>query len=360
MQKWCKVVVADDSAFMRLVIARVLNEDDEIEVVGMASNGAEAVELVKSLHPSVVTLDVEMPIMDGLTALELIMRDCPTPVVMVSALTKEGAEVTMKALQLGAVDFIAKPSGSISLDFHKVKNELVGKVKAAARAKLRILPTLKPLRLIQAVSSEAPKEWAAVVIGASTGGPAAVRYVLSQLPSNLPAAVLLVQHMPVGFTKFFADNLNQVSALPVHEARDGETIQPQKVYLAPSGFHLLVERGGRLKLDTSPPLHNVRPAADKTFDSAANVFKQKCIGIVMTGMGSDGAIGLLTVKELGGRKMVQAPETCVIPSMPESALKLGAAQESVPLEKLPQRITEVVNEVVKTSQTKSAVEAAGA
>ncbi len=360
MQKWCKVVVADDSAFMRLVIARVLNEDDEIEVVGMASNGAEAVELVKSLRPSVVTLDVEMPIMDGLTALELIMRDCPTPVVMVSALTKEGAEVTMKALQLGAVDFIAKPSGSISLDFHKVKNELVGKVKAAARAKLKILPTLKPLRLIQAVSSEAPKEWAAVVIGASTGGPAAVRYVLSQLPSNLPAAVLLVQHMPVGFTKFFADNLNQVSALPVHEARDGETIQPQKVYLAPSGFHLLVERGGRLKLDTSPPLHNVRPAADKTFDSAANVFKQKCIGIVMTGMGSDGAIGLLTVKELGGRTMVQAPETCVIPSMPESALKLGAAQESVPLEKLPQRITEVVNEVVKTSQTKSAVEAAGA
>jgi len=360
MRKWCKVVVADDSAFMRLVIARVLNEDDEIEVVGMASNGAEAVELVKSLRPSVVTLDVEMPIMDGLTALELIMRDCPTPVVMVSALTKEGAEVTMKALQLGAVDFIAKPSGSISLDFHKVKNELVGKVKAAARAKLKILPTLKPLRLIQAVSSEAPKEWAAVVIGASTGGPAAVRYVLSQLPSNLPAAVLLVQHMPVGFTKFFADNLNQVSALPVHEARDGETIQPQKVYLAPSGFHLLVERGGRLKLDTSPPLHNVRPAADKTFDSAANVFKQKCIGIVMTGMGSDGAIGLLTVKELGGRTMVQAPETCVIPSMPESALKLGAAQESVPLEKLPQRITEVVNEVVKTSQTKSAVEAAGA
>lgn len=357
MQKWCKVVVADDSAFMRLVIARMLNEDDEIEVVGMASNGAEAVELVKSLRPSVVTLDVEMPIMDGLTALELIMRDCPTPVVMVSALTKEGAEVTMKALQLGAVDFIAKPSGSISLDFHKVKNELVGKVKAAARAKLKILPTLKPLRLIQAVSSEAPKEWAAVVIGASTGGPAAVRYVLSQLPSNLPAAVLLVQHMPVGFTKFFADNLNQVSALPVHEARDGETIQPQKVYLAPSGFHLLVERGGRLKLDTSPPLHNVRPAADKTFDSAANVFKQKCIGIVMTGMGSDGAIGLLTVKELGGRTMVQAPETCVIPSMPESALKLGAAQESVPLEKLPQRITEVVNEVVKTSQTKSAVEA---
>ncbi|MEM1544628.1 MAG: response regulator, partial [Candidatus Bathyarchaeia archaeon] len=223
MRKWCKVVVADDSAFMRLVIARVLNEDDEIEVVGMASNGAEAVELVKSLRPSVVTLDVEMPIMDGLTALELIMRDCPTPVVMVSALTKEGAEVTMKALQLGAVDFIAKPSGSISLDFHKVKNELVGKVKAAARAKLKILPTLKPLRLIQAVSSEAPKEWAAVVIGASTGGPAAVRYVLSQLPSNLPAAVLLVQHMPVGFTKFFADNLNQVSALPVHEARDGET-----------------------------------------------------------------------------------------------------------------------------------------
>ncbi|MCS7186898.1 MAG: chemotaxis response regulator protein-glutamate methylesterase [Armatimonadetes bacterium] len=350
MQKWCKVVVADDSAFMRLVITRVLNEDSEIEVVGTASNGAEAVELVKALRPSVLTLDVEMPVMDGLTALEIIMRDCPIPVVMVSALTREGAEVTMKALQLGAVDFIAKPSGSISLDFHKVKDELVAKVKAAAKAKLRAFPTLKPLLPLQVSTAEAPKEWATVVIGASTGGPAAVRYLLSQIPSDLPAAVLLVQHMPVGFTKFFADNLNQVSALPVHEVRDGETIEPRKVYLAPSGFHLLVGKGGQLKLDTSPPLHNVRPAADKTFESAANVFRQKCIGVVMTGMGSDGAVGLLTVKEFGGRTMVQAPETCVIPSMPESALKLGAAQESVPLEQLPQRITEVVNEVVKVSQ----------
>lgn len=349
MQKWCKVVVADDSAFMRLVIARILNEDDEIEVIGMASNGAEAVELVKSLRPSVVTLDVEMPVMDGLTALELIMRECPTPAVMVSALTKEGAEVTMKALQLGAVDFITKPSGSISLDFHKVKNELVEKVKAAAKARLKILPILKPSRPLQVTSKETPKEWATVVIGASTGGPAAVRYLLSQLPSNLPASILLVQHMPVGFTKFFSDNLNQVSALPVHEARDGETILPQRIYLAPSGFHLLVEKSGHLKLDTSPPLHNVRPAADKTFESAANVFKRKCVGVVMTGMGSDGAVGLLTVKELGGRTMVQAPETCVIPSMPESALKLGAAQEIVPLEQLPQRITEVVYEVVKSS-----------
>lgn len=357
MQKWCKVVVADDSAFMRLVIARMLNEDPEVEVIGTASNGAEAVELVKSLRPSVLTLDVEMPVMDGLMALDLIMKECPTPVVMVSALTKEGAEVTMKALQLGAVDFIAKPSGSISLDFHKVKDELLAKVKAAAKAKLRILPTLKPLRPLQTAAAEAPKEWATVVIGASTGGPAAVRYVLSQLPQDLPAAVLLVQHMPVGFTKFFADNLNQVSALPVHEAQDGETIQPQKVYLAPSGFHLLVGKGGQLKLDTSPPLHNVRPAADKTFDSAANVFRQKCVGVVMTGMGSDGAIGLLTVKELGGRTMVQAPETCVIPSMPESALKLGAAQESVPLEQLPKRIAEVVQDIVKAPKKVTFTEA---
>lgn len=356
MQKWCRVVVADDSAFMRMVITRMLNEDPEIEVVGSASNGAEAVELVKSLRPSVVTLDVEMPVMDGLAALDLIMKECPTPVVMVSALTKEGAEVTMKALQLGAVDFIAKPSGSISLDFHKVRDELVAKVKAAAKAKLKALPILKPPTQPRTIISTASKEWVVVVIGASTGGPAAIRYVLSQLPSSLPAAVLLVQHMPVGFTKFFADNLNQVSALPVHEAQDGEAIQPQKVYLAPSGYHLLVDKGFRLKLDTSPPLHNVRPAADKTFDSAANVFKQRCIGVVMTGMGSDGAIGLLTVKELGGRTMVQSPETCVIPSMPESALKLGAAQESVPLEKLPQRIAEVVNETVEASRLKGATE----
>ncbi|MCS7264600.1 MAG: chemotaxis response regulator protein-glutamate methylesterase [Armatimonadetes bacterium] len=352
MKKWCKVVVADDSAFMRLVITRMLNEDEEIEVVGSASNGAEAIELVKSLRPSVLTLDVEMPVMDGLTALELIMKDCPTPVVMVSALTREGAEVTMKALQLGAVDFITKPSGSISLDFHKVKDELVTKVKAAAKAKLKTLLTLKPPSLLQTSPKSAPKEWVTIVIGASTGGPAAIRYALSQLPCDLPGAILLVQHMPLGFTKFFADNLNQVSPLPVGEAQDGETIQPQRIYLAPSGFHLVVERDGRLKLDTSPPLHNVRPAADKTFESAANVFREKCIGIVMTGMGSDGAVGLLTVKELGGRTIVQAPETCVIPSMPESALKLGAAQEIVPLEKLPKRITEIADEVLNATQLK--------
>jgi two-component system chemotaxis response regulator CheB len=247
-------------------------------------------------------------------------------------------------LQLGAVDFIAKPSGSISLDAHKIRDELVAKVKAAARAKLRVLLT-PPRRIVPTVSA-VPSEWAVVVLAASTGGPATVRYVLSQLPPDLPAAILLVQHMPVGFTKFFADNLNQVSALPVKEAQDGEIVQPQRVYLAPSGFHLLVERGGRLRLDQSPPLHGVRPAADKTLDSAAHAFRERCVGCVMTGMGSDGAVGLLTVRERGGRTLVQAPETCTIPSMPESALKLGAAQESVPLERLPQRLTQVAREVV--------------
>jgi two-component system chemotaxis response regulator CheB len=207
MERWCKVVVVDDSAFMRMVLARMLNEDAEIEVIGTASNGLEALEVVKTLRPSVVTLDVEMPVMDGLTTLERLMRECPTPVVMVSALTKEGAEITLRALQLGAVDFIAKPSGSISLDAHKIREELVAKVKAAARAKLRVLLT-PPRRIVLTVSA-VPSEWAVVVLAASTGGPATVRYVLSQLPPDLPAAILLVQHMPVGFTKFFADNLNQ-------------------------------------------------------------------------------------------------------------------------------------------------------
>jgi two-component system chemotaxis response regulator CheB len=346
MERWCKVVVVDDSAFMRLVITKMLGEDPEIEVVGTASNGVEAIEIIKTLHPSVVTLDVEMPEMDGLATLERIMKECATPVVMVSALTKEGSEITLRALQLGAVDFIAKPSGSISLDFHKVKDELILKVKAAAQAKLKPLLTLSSVRRQATTVPFDIKDWVAVVIAASTGGPAAVRYVLSQLPQNLPAAILLVQHMPIGFTKFFADNLNQVSNLPVKEAQNAEEVQPGKVYLAPAGFHLLVERGNRLRLDSSPPLHNVRPAADKTFESAAHVFREKCIGVVMTGMGSDGAIGLLTVKELGGRTIVQSPETCVLPSMPESALKLNAAEESVPLELLPKRISEVVYEVV--------------
>ncbi len=353
MDRWCKVVVVDDSAFMRLTISRLLKEDPEIEVVGAASNGLEGVELVKALRPSVVTLDVEMPVMDGLTALQRIMQECPTPVIMVSALTKEGAEITFKALQLGAVDFITKPSGSISLDFHKVRDELVAKVKNAARARLGLkVPSLKPsARFLQ----QPLTNWSVIVIASSTGGPMAVRYVLSQLPADLPAAVLLVQHMPVGFTKFFADNLKQVSALPVHEAEEGEPIHPQQVYLAPSGHHLLVGKDYRLKLDLSPPLHNVRPAADKTLESAAHVFQSRCVGVVMTGMGSDGAIGLLTVKEAGGRTLAQSPETCVIPSMPESAIRLGAAQEIVPLPQLPQRLTQAAIEAAKTVPKSAAI-----
>ncbi len=348
MTRWCKVVVVDDSAFMRLTLSRMLNEDPEIEVVGTASNGAEGVELVKALRPSVVTMDVEMPVMDGLTALERIMRECPTPVVMVSALTREGAEVTFKALQLGAVDFVAKPSGSISWDFYKVREEFVAKVKNAARATLQrfSLPSKQtPFRLGKTVS-----QWSVVVIAASTGGPSAIRYVLSQLPEDLPAAVLVVQHMPIGFTNFFADNLRQVSTLPVHEAKDGEVIQPCQVYLAPSGYHMVVAKEGRLKLDTSPPLHNVRPAADKTLESAAHAFKSRCVGVVMTGMGHDGAVGLLTVRELNGRTLAQAPESCVIDSMPRSAINLGAVQEVVPLEQLPQRLAQVAVEAAVARQ----------
>ena len=267
------------------------------------------------------------------------MRECPVPVVMVSALTREGAAVTVKALQLGAVDFIAKPSGSISLDFYKLRDEFVAKVKNAAKATLQRGPL--PLRREPLQLGKSLSQWSVVVIAASTGGPTAVRYVLSHLPQDLPAAVLLVQHMPIGFTKFFADNLRQVSSLPVHEAEEGELIQPRQVYLAPTGYHLVVTKEGRLKLDTSPPLHNVRPAADKTLESAAHVFQKRCVGVVMTGMGSDGAVGLLTVRELGGRTLAQAPDTCVIPSMPQSAINLGAVEETVPLHHLPQRLAQV-------------------
>jgi two-component system chemotaxis response regulator CheB len=202
------------------------------------------------------------------------MKECPTPVIMVSALTKEGAKVTLKALQLGAVDLITKPLGSIPLDFHKVGEELVAKFKAAAKVKPRPLLPLPVIPRQVTLTTYKFKDWAAVIIAASTGGPATIRYLLSQLSYDLPAAILLVQHMPNGFTKFFADNLNQILSLLVHEAQDGEEIVFGKVYLAPAGFRLLVERSNCLRLDLPPPLHNVRPAADKTFDSAAHVYRK--------------------------------------------------------------------------------------
>lgn len=330
-----KVLVVDDSIVMRRIISDLLIEDPELEVVGTAKNGAEAIEKVRSLNPDVVTMDIEMPVMDGLTALQHIMAESPRPVVMLSSMDKRQADITFKALELGAVDFIPKTSGSLSLDLERVGGTIIDTVKAAAKAKLSmnrapirsILPT--PLPTLSG-------EWI-VVIGCSTGGPKALPEVLSRLPGNLPAAVLVVQHMPEGFTKSFAERLNWVSPLQVKEAEDGEEIRRGVVYIAPGNQHMSLN-GSKLTLDDGPKVNFVRPAVDVLMKSVAPVFGPRTVGVILTGMGSDGAEGMALIKKNGGKTVVQNEETCVVYGMPKAVVDRGAADRVVPLEEVAKNV----------------------
>ena len=317
-----KVLVVDDSAFMRKLISDFLSASNALEVVGIARNGEDAIMKIKKLRPDVVTLDVEMPKMNGIEALRHIMEECPVPVVMLSSTTKEGAEETVKAMELGAVDFIAKPSGTISLDLHKIQDEMVEKVVAASKVNVtkmtdlyqknsasislkgicegsEALPSDRPLL------SNSPKM---ILIGTSTGGPRALQNVLTALPRHLEAPIIVVQHMPPGFTKSLADRLNGQSAIHVKEAEDGEVLRNGTAYIAPGGFHTRVKDHGRqLSMQLSKdeaPRNGHRPSVDILFESASIIRTYSKIAVIMTGMGSDGSDGLIRLKESGDRKSV--------------------------------------------------------
>lgn len=321
-----KAIVADDSAFMRKVVSDILSSDAEIQVVAACRDGREAVEKVLSLSPDVVTLDIEMPNMNGLEALGEIMRRQPTPVVILSALSKENADETIKALELGAVDFIQKPSGSISLDIGVLKEEIISKVKTAAKAQLK--------KISHAVEPVGKFKWRAknqlIIIGASTGGPQAIAEILPALPPDLPAAVLLVQHMPPTFTKSYAERLNRICRLPVREAEDGDAVERGVVLLAPGDYHMNVV-DSRVELNHGERVHSVRPAVDVTMRSAAEIYGENIIGVLLTGMGSDGALGLKAVKERGGRTIAQDESTCVVFGMPRAAIELGCVDRVLPI-----------------------------
>lgn len=334
-----KVLVVDDSIVMRRIISDILSKDEEIEVVGAARNGAEALEMVRELDPDVVTMDIEMPVMDGLTALQHIMAESPRPVVMLSSMDKRQADITLKSLDMGAVDFISKTSGSLSLDLERTGEDIIAKVKAAAKAAILPLPAAdkaKPVP-IPALSGD----WL-VIIGSSTGGPKALPEVLSRLPANLPAAVLIVQHMPEGFTRSFAERLNWVSPLEVKEAEEGEEMKQGKVYLAQGNKHLILD-GKRLRLDDGPKVNYVRPAIDVLMKSAAPIYGPRTIGVILTGMGSDGAEGMKCIKRNGGKTIAQSEETCVVYGMPKAVVESGAADRVVPLEEIAQTITVLIS-----------------
>lgn len=325
---------------MRKVLTELLSSDPGIAVVGTARDGVDGVQKALQLRPDVITLDVEMPRLDGYGTLKELMEKCPTPVVMVSSHTRAGAEATIRALALGAVDVVAKPSGPISLDMHKVRDELVRKVRAAAGAAVRprrVLAELPPLegRRIRAPGvrpqGEAGVASRLVVIGCSTGGPGALHQVLPRLPADLPVGILVVQHMPPGFTRSLAERLNEISAIAVKEAEEGDPILPGQALVAPGGYHMLVGPGGRVRLDQSPPVHGVRPAVDPTLESAVREYGGRVLAAILTGMGYDGARGALAVKKAGGLCVAEDASTCVVYGMPRAVVTMGLADAVLPI-----------------------------
>lgn len=328
-----KVVVVDDSALMRKIIADMINEEIDMEVIDVCRNGKDLIDRLDRLNPDVITLDVEMPIMDGVSALKNMKKMGKNiPVIMLSSLTYKGAVTTIECLEAGAFDFIGKPSGSISLDINKVKDELVTKIRMAASRKA-------PSKTIPQVQrKEVSNKTEAVVIGASTGGPKALTTVISALPKKLGFPILIVQHMPVGFTKAFANRLNNTCDIKVVEAEQGQIIENDTVYIAPGGYHMEVSRDKKINLTLEPAIWGVRPAVDKLFISAAKVYNKNLVSIVLTGMGKDGADGSIKVKESGGFTVAEHESTCTIYGMPKSAIETGIIDEILPLGQVPSKI----------------------
>ena len=335
------VLVVDDSAFMRRLITQIIDASPEFRVVGTARHGHDALRQIHALDPRIVTLDVEMPELDGLQTLGYIMSETPRAVVMLSAAaTERGADLTLRCLELGAVDFVRKPSGPISLDLASVAETLLDALRAATQVNLGGVQVLARPRFVGTelpAAPLAPPSGAShvVAIASSTGGPRALAEVIPNLPRDLHAAVLVVQHMPAGFTRSLAARLDLMSQLTVAEAQHGDAIQTNHVYLAPGGLHMSVvcdERGARrIALDSNPPVWGVRPAADPLFNSVAHHFGRSAVGVVLTGMGRDGAEGLRRMREMGGAGVVQDRATSTIYGMPQAALQRAGADRVVAL-----------------------------
>lgn len=338
-----KVLIVDDSAFMRQLIKRILESDSEIEVVGIAADGFDALKKIDFYKPQVVTLDLRMPRMDGLTCLARIMAKNPLPVVIISALTTKDAEETFRALELGAVDFITKPGLEPSEDLWQLKDEIIQKVKTAALANLERLKEI-PGEKAESISKFPQYDYELLGIGASTGGPRAIQFILTHLPPDFPLGIVVAQHMPGEFIKIFAARLNSLGPFPVKVAEDGEPVEPGTVLIAPYGYQTGVVKNGaesRIRLETGDYLY--RPSIDYLFTSMAETFKNKAISVLLTGMGADGAKGLLNQRQLGARTIAEAEESCVIYGMPRVAAELGAAEFVTPLAKIPNLICSLVS-----------------
>jgi two-component system, chemotaxis family, protein-glutamate methylesterase/glutaminase len=343
------VLVVDDSAFMRRVISDVVaTASEEFRVVGTARDGLDALRQIHALEPDIVTLDIEMPELDGLQTLGYIMAETPRPVVMLSAAGAPGsADLTIRALELGAVDFVRKPMGPLSLDISSVREPLIGALRAAACVNLQGVSVLARPPVGTPTHDGAAPDAAAwvIVIAASTGGPRALSEIVPALPADLGAAVLIVQHMPGGFTESLAQRLDGMSALRVCEAASGMAVQQNRAYIARGGFHMRVAPGPAgpvLSLDAGPAIWGVRPAADPLFRSAVHVFGPRVVGAVLTGMGRDGAEGLRAVRDAGGQAVVQDQMTSIIYGMPQAALATAGADRVAALPDVAQALQDLL------------------
>ncbi len=346
-----KVLIVDDSAFARATISSKLETDPEIQIVGYAQDGIEAVEKTRELKPNVVTMDVVMPHMDGLAALGYIMLKCPTPVIMLSALTQEGADITIKALQLGAVDYFLKPSIASPTGIDGAK-ELINKIKTAAKARVtRYTKSMEePAQSLEKKKRPHSGQYLlnkVVVIGSSTGGPRSLSDIVPALPEDIPAAILIVQHMPPHFTKSLAERLNSTSRIEVKEAQDGDSINPALALLAPGGYHMIVDKNGKVRLHQGPTECGVRPSVNVTMESVVSVYGASTLGVVLTGMGCDGTRGSSLIKAAKGRVIVEDESTCAVYGMPGSVVEAGDADKIVPL-------PEIANEIVRICIEKNA------
>ena len=360
-----KVLVVDDSGFFRRRVSEILSSDSGIEVIGTATNGREAIDQAMALKPDVITMDYEMPMMDGITAVRNIMQRCPTPVLMFSSLTHEGARVTLDALDAGAVDFLPKNFEDISRNPAKVKQLLCEKILSIARSNRRSTsfspsPAAAPVsapssasaapaptpRTQIATPSSAPvrrKAYRLVAIGTSTGGPVALQRVLTQLPANFPAPIVLIQHMPAAFTKAFAERLNSLCRISVKEAEDGDLLRPGVALLAPGGKQMMIDGRGQIKILPGDERLNYKPCVDITFGSAAKAYADKVLAVVLTGMGADGRDGARMLKEVGSQVWAQDEASCVIYGMPMAVVKANLADAVYPLDDIGRHLAEACN-----------------
>jgi two-component system chemotaxis response regulator CheB len=344
-----RVLVADDSAFMRKVLLSILDSDGAFEVVGEARDGRETVEKSAKLKPDVITMDINMPHLDGLQATEIIMATDPRPILIVSSESKDGATATLRALELGAIDFVAKPSSGVDLDMSNVREELVRKLRIASKVRvIRNLARSAPAKVVRV--EEPMQEYAAplvtnvarlplAVLAASTGGPATLMKLVAEFAADFPGAVLVVQHMPGSFTPQFAEQLAAVSQLPVKHAESGETLRAGQVYVCPGDCHLRVAPPGRIVLDDGPRIAGYRPSIDVTLESVAALAGGNAVAVILTGMGNDGARGAMAIQENGGLVIAQDEATSVIFGMPAEAIKTGAVDHVLPLEQIAAAIT---------------------